>query len=60
MTRLKKVASALRGDRPDQAVPGQTVSDETIPDPATPDEMAMTDRDTQNPGRSRAQARTGR
>ena len=54
VTRLKKVASALRGDRPDQAAPGQTVSDETIPDPATPDEMAMTDRDTQNPGGSRA------
>jgi hypothetical protein len=59
VTRLKKVASALRGDRPDQvvpgqAVPGQTVSDETIPDPATPDEMAMTDRDPQNPGGSRA------
>jgi hypothetical protein len=52
VTRLKKVASALRGDRPDQAAPGQTVSDETIPDPATPDEMALTDRDTQNPGGS--------
>jgi hypothetical protein len=49
VTRLKKVASALRGDRPDQAAPGQTVSDETIPDPATPDEMAITDRDTQHP-----------
>ncbi len=49
VTRLKKVASALRGDRPDQAAPGQTVSDETIPDPATPDEMAITDRGTQNP-----------
>src|ERR1700684_4468122 len=52
VTKLKKVASALRGDRPDQAAPGQTVSDETIPDPATPDEMALTDRDTQNPGGS--------
>jgi hypothetical protein len=50
VTRLKKVASALRGDRPEQAAPGQTVSDETIPDPATPDEMAVTDRGTQNPG----------
>jgi hypothetical protein len=49
VTRLKKVASALRGDRPEQAAPGQTVSDETIPDPATPDEMALTDRDTQYP-----------
>jgi hypothetical protein len=49
VTRLKKVASALRGDRPEQAAPGQTVSDETIPDPATPDEMALTDRDPQQP-----------
>ena len=52
VTRLKKVASALRGDRPDQtvpdqAVPGQTVPDQAVPDQAVPDqtvpdEMAMT------------------
>ena len=55
VTRLKKVASALRGDRPDEPVTDQTVPDvpdQTVPDqraPAetVPDEMAMTSRDTQ-------------
>ena len=57
VTRLKKVASALRGDRPDQtapdqAAPGQAVPDQavpdqaapgqTVPDQTVPDEMAMT------------------
>ena len=47
VTRLKKVASALRGDRPDPAVPDQTVPDQAVPeqavqDQAVPDEMAVT------------------
>ena len=37
VTRLKKVASALRGDRPDETVPDQGMPDQTVPD-----EMAMT------------------
>ncbi len=38
VTRLRKVASALRGDRPDQAVPDQTVPDQTVPDQTVPDQ----------------------
>jgi hypothetical protein len=43
MTRLRKVASALRGDQPEQtapdlAVPDQAVPDQTVPDQAVPDQ----------------------
>ncbi len=54
VTRLKKVASALRGDRPDEPVtdqtvpdgPDQTVPDQRVPAETVPDEMAMTSGDT--------------
>ena len=42
VTRLKKVASALRGDRPDQTVPDEPVPDQGMPAETVPDEMAMT------------------
>jgi hypothetical protein len=38
MTRLRKVASALRGDQADQTVPDQTLPDETVPYQAVPDQ----------------------
>jgi len=38
MTRLRKVASALRGDQADQTVPDQTLPDETVPYQAAPDQ----------------------
>jgi hypothetical protein len=38
MTRLRKVASALRGDQADQTVPGQTLADQTVPDQTVPDQ----------------------
>jgi hypothetical protein len=39
MTRLRKVASALRGDQADQTVPDQTVPDQTLPDQTVPDDV---------------------
>jgi hypothetical protein len=55
MTRLRKVASALRGDQadqtvpvetlPDQTVPYQAVSDQTVPGQAVPDQAAPMSRD---------------
>src|SRR5580704_14786199 len=38
MTRLRKVASALRGDQADQTVRDQTLPDETVPYQAVPDQ----------------------
>jgi hypothetical protein len=38
MTRLRKVASALRGDQPDHTVPDQTFPDQTVPHQAVPDQ----------------------
>ncbi len=36
VTRLKKVASALRGDRPDQTVPDEPVPAQGMPDQGMP------------------------
>ena len=36
MTRLRKVASALRGEQPDQTVPDQTLADQAVPNQAVP------------------------
>ena len=38
MTRLRKVASALRGDQPDQTVPNQAVPTQAVPTQAVPDQ----------------------
>jgi hypothetical protein len=38
MTRLRKVASALRGDQADQTVPDQPLPDQTVPNQAVPDQ----------------------
>jgi hypothetical protein len=38
MTRLRKVASALRGEQPDQTMPDQTLPDQTVPNQAIPDQ----------------------
>jgi hypothetical protein len=38
MTRLRKVASALRGDQADQTLPDQTLPDQTVPSQAVPDQ----------------------
>jgi hypothetical protein len=44
MTRLRKVASALRGDQPDQTVPDQAVPDQTVPNQAVPDQTVPNQR----------------
>jgi hypothetical protein len=49
MTRLRKVASALRGDQadvPDQTLPDQTVPIQAIPDQAVPDQAVPMSGDT--------------
>jgi hypothetical protein len=38
MTRLRKVASALRGDQADQTVPNQAAPHQTVPNQAVPDQ----------------------
>jgi hypothetical protein len=44
MTRLRKVASALRGDQPEQTVPDQAVADQTVPNQAVPDQTVPNQR----------------
>ena len=60
VTRLKKVASALRGDRPDQTVPDEPVPDQGMPAQTVPDEMAMTSPVQQGQSGSWAAAGRGR
>ena len=43
MTRLRKVASALRGEQPDQTAPDQTTPNQAVPDQAVPMSRATPD-----------------